>query len=1106
MKKLILIVFLFIGFISYGQITTIHNTEVKITQLPIITEAGAGLDSLVFYGNDQKLKMVHWSEMISKVENDIGGGNIGGSITNNQIAVGSAIANEIEGNSGLTYDGTTLLTNGTFQFDSSEIISWDDDFKTISIPTGTGSTLQVGQEFYFLVYNNTGSTITNGSVIKPTGGFLVGSEVIPTVILAKADHYSTCEGTMFIATSDIANGAVGMGTKIGRASGIDLSGFNLGDDLFLSATTAGAKTNVQPEFPNYIISLGGVLDNSVSGVMAVSFTTDVEGTVNSAWDGSIREGFDFTVSSNGTVITGSLEQKGTGDLTMMFSDGMATLDCTPQATITLTAGTDTNPQINYVYIPNSTKVLTSSTSGWGTGESIKVANVSLRSASATQTDDALVNRNWNDHVKSTDNNGHLLHITERLRHSPAIHETGTEATLTIVGASTPDDVYVSVTGGKIYQLHIQDFPAIDMNAGGHAHIVNDFTTPYESITNLNSETFDALGNDLNNTSFSFVLWGVNNKTGETNHLMINKPIGSYAYASPQDAIEDSNNYSVYIIPPEFRGAGFLIARFTFTYKNDVWTIEATEDLRGRYPNVSAGGGSTGGGGATTFLGLTDTPSGYTGEAGSLSFVNAGETALDFDNNLTWDGSTLDINGRLEVTLDPINNDGVGNVSYNAGIYTQTVDLDPIALNSNDHIPISSDYTTLLADDTKKLLMTGGNVILDDAVGITAEYGIYILNRKGTDITFTLSAGQSTDQWGTGAIPNLADGYYAYLELVADDVWSVIIGQESESPLIFTAPLSESAGIVSLDETNIANLDATQTFTGFNTFNQVATIFGSTAFTSSFIGFNYTGKTGTTAIGVDDNTQFVWQWEDVNILEGSDTQISFPALSDSEIDTKGATSAITKGYVDNNYGQLTAAQTWSGLNTFSNVVTTFGSSGASSAYNLFEYTGKTGSTLFGVISDRMIMQYEDNDEFSLNGTYARFPSLTIAEIDETSTANDKSVVTKEWTKDKFNEKDVLDNIKETTASRTIATTDMGNIIYCQSASATTISIPDTWALIRGTTFTVVMENTGQVTLDPTGTTTLNGSTDSILIDGQWGVVQFIHLNDNTDDWHVFGKIQ
>ena len=52
------------------------------------------------------------------------------------------------------------------------------------------------------------------------------------------------------------------------------------------------------------------------------------------------------------------------------------------------------------------------------------------------------------------------------------------------------------------------------------YIVNDFTTPYKKISNLNSEVLDALGVSLANKSFSIVLWGVNNSGTEKNQLMI----------------------------------------------------------------------------------------------------------------------------------------------------------------------------------------------------------------------------------------------------------------------------------------------------------------------------------------------------------------------------------------------------------------------------------------------------------------------------------------------------------------------------------------------------------------------------------------------------------
>ena len=61
--------------------------------------------------------------------------------------------------------------------------------------------------------------------------------------------------------------------------------------------------------------------------------------------------FNFNVTSNGTVITGSLTPQGSKpNLTMLFSDGLTTLVATPAKTITLIAGTDINPQSNFIYI------------------------------------------------------------------------------------------------------------------------------------------------------------------------------------------------------------------------------------------------------------------------------------------------------------------------------------------------------------------------------------------------------------------------------------------------------------------------------------------------------------------------------------------------------------------------------------------------------------------------------------------------------------------------------------------------------------------------------------------------------------------------------------
>jgi hypothetical protein len=119
--------------------------------------------------------------------------------------------------------------------------------------------------------------------------------------------------------------------------------------------------------------------------------------------------------------------------------------------------------------------------------------------------------------------------------------------------------------------------------------------------------------------------------------MMNLPEGSYATMA--EAITDVSNYDVYNIPTDFNGKGFLIARFTLQHANPgVWTLENVTDLRGQ--TVGAGGG-IGGDGATEFTSLTDTPTGYTGQAGDVLVVNSGETALEFVNGVNGTFTTTD---------------------------------------------------------------------------------------------------------------------------------------------------------------------------------------------------------------------------------------------------------------------------------------------------------------------------------------------------------------------------------------------------------------------------------------------------------------------------------
>jgi len=554
-----------------------------------------------------------------------GGGLVGQALINN---INNTLK-QTDWQNGLPGDGTLPLNTNYINFTKDAtgvpsgegIVTWNNNDFTLDINTGLGTTIQVGEEMVVYVRNRSGVAISNGDVTYVTGSY----QGRPTVAKANAASHETLFGAIGIATTDIAVDGFGFVADFGAVRDFDTAGFALQVPLWVAAGPGndGKLTDVKPMFPDYAIQIGqSVFSDATFGAIALKVDNNANDTILNFWNGVFRETFKFLITSNGTTITGSLSpQNGHEDMTMMFSDGFTTLDTTPPKTITLTPGSASVPQLNFVYIPKSTKVLTLSTSDWPTTEHIKVARVVLRTAAITQSDGALGNQNINDHIEDTVSfQGHLPHITERLRQEPAKHDSGVEAT----ASGFPTNVYISTTAGVIYQLHRQTFPAQSMPTDD-IHVVNNLANPYATVTNLNTQTLTSTGATLANFSFSFVIWGVQNKTGETSHLMCNLPSGTYAKNAPDLAVSDALNYSNYSIPREFKGTGFLIARFTMVLQADgtTWSLFDTEDLR----EGAAIGGGGGGGGVTSWAALTDTPSTLSAEG--IPRVNTGGTAIDF---------------------------------------------------------------------------------------------------------------------------------------------------------------------------------------------------------------------------------------------------------------------------------------------------------------------------------------------------------------------------------------------------------------------------------------------------------------------------------------------
>ncbi len=336
-------------------------------------------------------------------------------------------------------------------------------------------------------------------------------------------------------------------------------------------------------------TLAGNSDTALPTEQAVKTYVDTGTVAKGGWNGSIVETTSVSASSDGVTITFSVEQDGGGDLQVIFSDGIYDWDTTPADTVSLTAGSDTSPTLNYVYFLQSTKTLTASTAGWPATEHAPLATVLCQSAASFQTDGAYKFHAWTDHVTSSNNQGHVGHLNFWIRQQAATWVSGVAQTYTITtNGGAADNVILTTAAGVALQLHDHTFPAF---AGTpDVYVVNDSVTPYDKVTDLNALLTDSTGASMSGRYFSLVIWGcVSEDTGDCK-LFCNLPSGSYNNQTGVE--EDLESYSNYTIPANFTGTGFLISEWKLRHQaaaSGTWTSIEEIDLRGLLPAVAAGG-------------------------------------------------------------------------------------------------------------------------------------------------------------------------------------------------------------------------------------------------------------------------------------------------------------------------------------------------------------------------------------------------------------------------------------------------------------------------------------------------------------------------------------
>ena len=233
------------------------------------------------------------------------------------IPSGNLFNQDLNTSNNVTFNQIIVSSNTTsnsYKFNTSAGVSvaqgemaWNSSDGTVDIGVGYADVvLQVGQETHYVVRNNTGSQILNGTALY-CSGVTTGSgrlEVSPMIGNGSIDPVQF----IGLATHNINNGVNGIATYFGYIREIDTRGtantalsvgdedWQVGDKLYVHPTANGKLTKVEPQAPNTKICTAVVITrHQTVGVLFVRPTTNLvlsklsDAQINTVTDGELLQ-------------------------------------------------------------------------------------------------------------------------------------------------------------------------------------------------------------------------------------------------------------------------------------------------------------------------------------------------------------------------------------------------------------------------------------------------------------------------------------------------------------------------------------------------------------------------------------------------------------------------------------------------------------------------------------------------------------------------------------------------------------------------------------------------------------------------------------------------
>lgn len=348
------------------------------------------------------------------------------------------------------YQLDTTYTNGFVV----GAISWDIDNGTADIGLSSTLKLKIGQDDTWYVKNQSGSTITKGTVVYASGTLGASGRITIAPMIANGTIPSRF--LLGIVAENILNGADGYVIAKGKIRQINTNAFNDGDVLWVSPTVAGALTVTEPTAPNLKLAVGFVVHKATNGILAVRTTTGVR--IADASDVEYAGAADnsFLIYNSAT---GVWEDEAVGIFKTIAVAGQSSVVAdTYDDTLTLVAGTNititTDATTDSITI-NSTDQFVGTVTSVGTsapltGGTITTTGTIGITQSGAATDGYLSSTDWNTFNGKASNSFTTIAVATQ---SSIVADTATD-TLTIVAGTgvtittndSTDTLTISATG------------------------------------------------------------------------------------------------------------------------------------------------------------------------------------------------------------------------------------------------------------------------------------------------------------------------------------------------------------------------------------------------------------------------------------------------------------------------------------------------------------------------------------------------------------------------------------------------------------------------------------------------------------------------------------